>query len=145
MLGFPVLDQMGDLRSAQLARVSPLQFLTAQLMMGVGAALAAVGLAALVFVKEWRPYRLVGWACLWSLIVLMVLRGKDYYAGPIYPVLLGVGAVVLERWNPKPWAPIARWAIAVGMVAYGGLLLPMGLPILKPEAMERLSTNTVRA
>jgi hypothetical protein len=136
-LGFPVLDQMGDLRSAQLARVTPLQFVTAQLLMGVGAVVAVVGLAALVLAKQWQAYRLVGWACLWSLIVLMVLHGKDYYAGPIYPTLFGVGAVVLERWDLTPWAPIVRWATATGIVLYAALLLPMGLPILGPAAMER--------
>jgi len=35
-LGWPLFDQMGDLRSAQLARVSPLQFILDQPLMGLG-------------------------------------------------------------------------------------------------------------
>ncbi len=135
-LGWPVVDYMGDLRSAQLARVSPVEFLLDQPLMGLGFFVAVVGMAALSFSPKWKPYRLVGWSALMALITLMVLKGKSYYIGPIYPVLYGAGAVVLERFRLPRWGAIAR-RVAVGSVAAQGLIsLPIGLPILEPTTME---------
>jgi hypothetical protein len=136
-LGFPVLDQMSDLRSAQLAQVTPAQFLTEQVLMGVGVVLAPVGLAGFLLAKRLGPYRLIGWACLWTFIVLISLHGKDYYVGPVYPTLFAAGAVLTERWEAKPWGTVVRWALPGGILLYAFALLPVGLPILAPPAMEK--------
>lgn len=135
-LGWPLLDQMSDLRSAQLARVSPVEFITDQFFMGIGFIIAVVGIAALAFAPAWRRYRAVGWTAIFAFLTLLVLKGKSYYIGPIYPVMYGAGAVVLERMSQPVWGAVARWGTVALLILYFVLLLPLGLPLLAPPAME---------
>ncbi|HEX6104125.1 MAG TPA: glycosyltransferase family 39 protein [Gemmatimonadales bacterium] len=127
-LGFPVVGQMADLREGQLERVTAAAFFAGQLLWGPTTLLAAGGLAALLAAGRFRRYRALGWACAATLLVLLLLRGKAYYAGPIYPALFGAGAVPLERTR-------LRWAVAAAVLAFGGAVLPLGVPILPPERM----------
>jgi len=136
-LGWPLFDQMGSLRSAQLARVSRIEFILEQPLMGLGFIVAVVGIGALAFAPSWRRYRIVGWTALFAFLTLLLLKGKSYYAGPIYPVMYGAGAVVLERIRVPRWGTIARWGTVVLVAGYGLLTLPIGLPILAPPTMER--------
>ena len=135
-LGWPVVDYMEDLRSSQLVLVSPVDFLLDQPLNGLGFFVAAIGAAALAFSPKWKPYRLVGWSALIVFITVMLLQGKSYYIGPIYPRLYGAGAVVLERFRLPRWGAVVR-RLAVGSIAAQGLVsLPIGLPILEPATLE---------
>ncbi len=136
-LGWPLFDQMGDLRGAQLARVSPLQFLLDQPVMGLGFFIAVVGIAGLSFAPGWKRYRTVGWTATFAFLTLLVLRGKSYYIGPIYPVVYGAGAVIIEGIRRRPWGAIARWGTVALVAGYALITLPLGLPVLAPPAMER--------
>jgi len=107
--------------------------------------LAAAGAVAMV---AWRPlaaYRAAGWACVLAFLLLMVLHGKPYYVGPIYPTLIAAGAVWLERMGrapaPRVRAPL-RFAVA-GVIALQGLIvIPIALPLL---SRERTAQYIVRA
>jgi 4-amino-4-deoxy-L-arabinose transferase-like glycosyltransferase len=168
-LGFPVVGQMRELQGTQLERVTYLAFLSGQLfMLGPALVLAALGLAALLArsmesdsidrtgpgfrtsmesdaIDRIRPgFRVVGWAALASLLVIMLLHGKPYYAGPVYPALLGAGAAAIGAWaerlrtrRRRTSAAVVR-GVAVGLVvAYGAVTLPLGLPIVPPAPMAR--------
>jgi hypothetical protein len=136
-LGWPLFDQMGDLRSAQLARVTPLEFIGDQPLIGMGFVLAVIGMAALIFAPSWRRYRTVGWTAVFAFVTLLALKGKSYYIGPIYPVMYAAGAVVLDRFRIPRWGALARWATVVLVAGWGVVTLPLGLPILAPPTMER--------
>jgi len=136
-LGFPVLGQMGDLRSAQLGRMTASGFLLEQLRQGPTTIVAVVGLGALLYWRGFERYRLLGTAAGTVLVLLLLLHGKGYYLGPDYPVLYGAGAVALEAVGGRVWRPVVRWGTVTALVAYAGMLLPLGLPILKPPVMER--------
>jgi 4-amino-4-deoxy-L-arabinose transferase-like glycosyltransferase len=136
-LGWPLFDQMGDLRSAQLARVTPLEFILSQPMMGLGFFVAIIGIAALLVVPEWRRYRVIGWTAVFAFLTLLLLKGKPYYLGPIYPVLFGAGAVILGAIKRHPWGAVTRWGAVVVIAGYALVTLPLGLPMLAPPAMER--------
>ena len=127
-LGFPVLGQMADLREVQLERVTPGGFLLGQLLWGPGTLLAAAGAVALLAAKRFQRYRAVGWSCVAAGAILLLLQGKPYYLGPVYPALFGAGAVLLERSG-------VRWAVAALLLAFGALTLPLGVPILPPPDM----------
>jgi hypothetical protein len=140
-LGFPVLDQMSDLRGAQLARVSALSFILEQQILHSGFLIAVVGAAALIFKPDWRSYRLIGWTCVAAFVTLILLHGKSYYIAPIYPILFGAGAVILESFRVAKWGVVVRWGIVCAMALYFVVMLPIALPILPPATMERyLST-----
>jgi len=144
-LGFPVIAQMRDLQGAQLERVSYLAFMSGQLLMtGPAFVLAALGLAALLVAHRYRAYRAVGWACAASFLIILLLHGKPYYAGPIYPTLFGAGAAAIGVWTERlraqqrrSHAAVVRGAAILLMVGYAAITLPLGLPIVPPEPMAR--------
>ena len=134
-LDVPVLGQMADLRQVQLERVTPRDFLAGQLHWGPATLIGAVGLAGLLADRRLRTFRVAGWACAWVFVILMALHGKAYYAGPVYPTLIGAGGVVLERVQAARLGPLLRWGGVATLLLTMAVLLPIGLPILPPEAM----------
>lgn len=46
-------------------------------------------------------YRIFGWAHLVMLVTLIVLKGKNYYLAPAYPILFAAGAIAFERITTK--------------------------------------------
>ena len=135
-LGFPVTGQLRDLQETQLAHVSWMSFVTEQpLMIGfVAFAVAVAGAVALLAWKGFAPYRVVGLACVIAFVLLIVLHGKPYYAGPIYPALLAAGAVVLEPIRRPVLGSVVRGATLVLVLMLGAVALPLAVPILSPEA-----------
>ena len=136
-LDVPVLGQMADLRQAQLERVTPLDFLAGQLLWGPATLIGAAGLAGLLADHRLRPFRVVGWTCVWVFVILMALHGKAYYAGPVYPALIGAGGVMLERVQGARLRPVLRWGAVVALLLTMAVLLPIGVPILPPSALAR--------
>jgi 4-amino-4-deoxy-L-arabinose transferase-like glycosyltransferase len=134
-LDFPVLGQMADLRQVQLERVTPLDFLAGQLLWGPATPIGAAGLVGLLADRRLRAFRVVGWTCVWVFVILMALHGKAYYAGPVYPALIGAGGVMLERVRGTRLGPVLRWVGATALVLTMAVLLPIGVPILPPAAM----------
>lgn len=134
-LGFPVAGQMSDLQESQLARVGPAEFVAGQLLLGPAFLLALVGAVALLASRPMRPFRLVGWSCVLAFAILLLLRGKPYYVGPIYPALFAAGSVQLDRLSGRVAGPAARWGAVALLLAYGLLVLPMGVPVLAPGRM----------
>jgi hypothetical protein len=134
-LGFPVMGSMADLRDSQLAHVEYADFLLGQAMMIGPAVLLAVAGAVSLLVGRARAFRAAGWACVLAVLILMLLHGKPYYAGPVYPTLIGAGAAALERVRLRFAAPALRWGAVAAMLAGGLYLLPLGVPILPPATM----------
>ena len=108
------------------------------LMNPLTAPLWLAGLIGLLFSARLKPYRVLGWAYVVSYTVFFVLHGKNYYLGPIYPMLLAAGAVVLEVAldRPETGQPRRQWlkpTIALILLAGGVHLAPVVVPILSPE------------
>jgi hypothetical protein len=141
-LGFPVLGQMQDLQSQQLGHVSWWSFVHDQpLMVGVlSFALALVGGWALVASRRWAGFRLAGWTCVIAFALLFALHGKAYYIAPIYPALIATGATVLESLGGRV-AGLARVIVVAGVVAFGVIALPIGMPILGWDATARYAAR----
>lgn len=137
-LGFPVLGQLEGLRGSQLARITWSEYLGTQpLMMGPAILLAVAGAVAPFLDPRLRAFRSVAIACVTTFVLLGALQGKPYYAGPIFPVLSGGGAVWVEGLaRPRLRAGIA-WGLGAAAAAYGVVLLPLGLPVVPPAPMAR--------
>jgi 4-amino-4-deoxy-L-arabinose transferase-like glycosyltransferase len=134
-LGFPVLAQMADLRASQLGRIGPGDFLVGQLLWGPAVALAIVGLYGLLFKPALRPFRALGWSCVAAFAILLLVQGKPYYAGPLYPALFAAGAVLFERVADGLAGEILQVGTVAVLFAFGLITLPLGVPILPPPAM----------
>ncbi len=154
-LGVPVAGQMRDLQHSQLTHVTWWWFVAEQpFMVGpVPMLIAIAGAAALVLRREWRAVAVAGWTCIAAFVLLLLLHGKPYYIGPIYPTLLAAGSVMLERaWATRRAPRLALRAGAIaGTVAIVAVGLPVALPLFSPAttavwavrvgASEALRTN----
>lgn len=143
-LGFPVRGQFSDLAAQQLAHVTIGGFFAEQLMMNAAASLLALaGVWALLADRRFRFARTAGIAAVGALLLLAVMHGKAYYAGPIYPLLFAAGAVWLDALPaPRALYPL-QIALAALMIVTTIALLPLGLPILAPPLMERYVAATI--
>ncbi len=112
--------------------------------------------------KNEYPYRIFGWTYLVMLVMFIVLKGKNYYLAPVYPILFAAGAIALERvtvasqtssahvsledrrtlfpfpLSPFPRLPRAVRAVYVALIIFvGAALAPLSLPLLPPETYIR--------
>jgi 4-amino-4-deoxy-L-arabinose transferase-like glycosyltransferase len=133
---WPFLAQQEILRETQLARVTPGSFLTGQLFLtGAAAPLLLAGAIAIFTSKSLRRFRSLGIAVAAALVFLLLLKGKEYYFGPMHPPLLAAGSVVVGKWLTTrrwAWRGVLLWG-----AAGGAFLLPMGIPLLPPAQMAR--------
>lgn len=140
-LHFPVFGQMHDLGRSQLEHVTLGGFLGEQLLLWspVAGALALVGAVSLV-ARRIAGGLTAGASALAAIVLLAILHGKAYYAGPAHPLLIAAGAVMVERWTAQladRRRAIARVVVPALAVAYAVALLPVAAPILAPPRMAR--------
>jgi hypothetical protein len=147
---FPFLELMQNIRASGRDVVrGPLAFIAdqAMLMNPVLFPLWVGGLAWLLFGPGGKRYRMLGLTYLVMLVLLIVLKGKNYYLAPAYPMLLAAGAVALERLtggdHAGAGASLGRgraWLrpIYFALIIFAGLLLaPLALPILPVDTYVR--------
>jgi Dolichyl-phosphate-mannose-protein mannosyltransferase len=133
--GWPFFQQARALQATQLGNFGRLEFVTGQFfMLGPGAPFWLLGLIALFAAPSLRHYRALGWLALTVFVLLLVSGGKDYYFGPLHPLLIAAATTVLGRWLEKP---LVFTAATVWLLLGGLILLPMGVPLLVPARMAR--------
>jgi 4-amino-4-deoxy-L-arabinose transferase-like glycosyltransferase len=144
-LGYPVVSQMKTLQGSQLAHVSAWSFVAGQFYLGAAVLLALAGALYLVLAGRMRAFRAVGWTCIGAFMLLLVLHGKSYYIGPIYPTLFAAGAVAFERWTERGTiraAALVRALAVVVLVAYAALAAPLELPIFSKETTAAFASRS---
>ncbi|MCU0389199.1 MAG: hypothetical protein MUE71_11390, partial [Chitinophagaceae bacterium] len=134
---FPVAFHMEELRQTQLRYVSPVDFLAGQLIMNFVYAFTWItGLIALWFKKSWKPYRWLGFTFLFTIALLMAGSAKDYYALGLYPPIIAVGCLQVERFLQNKNMVVKSSVIALPLAA-GIFILPLGLPMFKPAKLAK--------
>ncbi|TKK66388.1 glycosyltransferase family 39 protein [Ilyomonas limi] len=131
---FPVFHHMRELQQTQLQYISPLSFLSDQLLMFAPCFFVwLAGLYYVFFSRNEKRFRFAGWAYVFVIIILLIGRGKNYYALGAYPVLLAFGAYYLEHITiaKKMW----RYIMMVPIFILGFVFLPLLLPIYEPAKL----------
>ncbi len=132
---FPVVNHMTELRASQLVHVQIIDFLTAQLLMNFSNLVVWLfGLVLLLFLKDGKPYRTIGYTYLVLLIIFIVLQGKAYYALGIYPALFAAGGFAIEKYLKGKWRNLKPVILAL-MILTLLPLLPYSLPVYPLEKM----------
>jgi 4-amino-4-deoxy-L-arabinose transferase-like glycosyltransferase len=139
---WPFAELMHNIRSeGRDVVLGPLDYFLQQALLLVNPLTTPIwltGLFALLFSPRLRPYRLLGWCYLVCYIALFILHGKHYYLGPIYPMLLAAGAVVIESAIEGPAHAPRRlqWlkpVIVIVLLATGAYFAPVVVPVFSPE------------
>jgi len=149
---FPTLEDLRNVKATHKnIEFSPLAFLGQQIMMlNLLSALVWIsGLGFLLFSRDGKRYRFLGFTYLAFLAVMMALHGKDYYLAPIYPMLFAAGGAFPEKFTESHLR--LRWlrtAIPIPVIAGGIIAAPIALPILPPDKivpyMEALGIKMAR-
>jgi hypothetical protein len=103
--------------------------------------LAAAGIYFCFFAERGKAYRALGWMYAVPLVLFLLMRGRDYYLAPAYPMLYAAGAVWVERkigskevrkqgsdnsenrnWKMENGGGVARWAGVVKRVVWAALM-----------------------
>jgi len=126
----PLVTHMRKLRSTQLDYVTPSDFLLQQLLVhGSAIWVWLVGMAFLLFSYRLRNYRFLGWAYMATLLLFLLLNGKNYYLFGAYPVLFAAGGIGFERLL-KARGYFWRTALLVVLILPNFVLFPLVLPVV---------------
>jgi len=108
-----------------------------------------IGVFAFPFSARLKPYRFLGWCYLAAFTVFVVLQGKNYYLGPIYPVYLAAGAMVIESYIARSRQVWLKPVLVTLVLAGGAHLAPVVMPVLPVEKfisyMEKLPFKVPRS
>ena len=115
--------------------LSPLAFFAQQVLVAhpILAPVWISGVFAFLFSAKLKPYRFLGWTYLIAFTVFVVLKGKNYYLGPIYPVYIAAGAVVIESYIARSRQVWLKPAIVTITLASGAWLAPVVMPVLSVD------------
>jgi 4-amino-4-deoxy-L-arabinose transferase-like glycosyltransferase len=74
-------------------------FLISQLFTGAGLLTVPLAIAGLIWLFRWkaRPYSVLGWMFVIPLVLFILVKGRNYYQAPAYPMILAAGSVWLEQ------------------------------------------------
>jgi hypothetical protein len=139
--GWATLELLKNVKtSGKNVALSPLEFIGQQFLflLPLTAPVWLAGLWFFFFDVEGRRYRLLGITYVAVLALMILMKGKNYYLAPAYPMLFAGGAVLWERLLAgKRYTGWLKVAYPVILVVAGAVLAPMSLPILPVETLIR--------
>ncbi len=130
--------------------LSPWQYFFQQILIvhPLSALIWITGVIAFLAARRFKSYRFLGLAYLVSFAVFVVLKGKNYYLAPIYPVYLAAGSIVIDDAIDRIRQMWLKPALAVVLLAGGAVFAPLVVPILPIEQfipyMQRLPIKAPR-
>jgi len=139
--GYPTLEGLKHVQSTGKNIVlNPIEFLGQQVLL-LNPLLFPVWLAGLIslIAGKLKPMRMLGWIYIILLITMIMLKAKNYYLAPIYPMLFAAGAVAIENWlacrkfsRDRLWPKVSVVSLA-GIVA--AIAIPAMVPVLSPAKL----------
>jgi len=132
---FPFLELQANIRrSGRDVALNPIQFF-GQEILAMNPFTLPVWLAGLWFffgTKQGKQFRALGWAWLFTALVIVTMSPRIYYLFPAFPLLFAGGAVALESLlvRRSSW----RLVLCSTLILLAGFILaPLAIPILSPE------------
>lgn len=91
------------------------------------------GLVFCLFLPAGKRFRAVGWMFLITFVLFLAARGRSYYLGPAYAMLIAAGAAWWEGWlaTRQPTGRRVGWVALWSLVVMGGVA---GFVLIKPIA-----------
>ena len=134
--GWALLEFMRRATQFKNLPLSPGEFLSAQALQ-MNPVAVPLALASLVFyfvMRQGRPFRTLGWACLTILAVMVLQRAKPYYFAPAHTMLFAGGSVAIAHLTARPRLRWASPVYAIAIALAGLALAPLAKPLLPIES-----------
>ena len=138
--GFPFLEHLHHVAASNRDVIrKPVDFLLDQMLImePLTALLWIGGVVWLLFGHQRDRYGVFGWTFVVVLGAFIVLKGKNYYVSPIYPIVLAAGSVAFEEMTERLGQKWVRTAYVALLAVSGMVLLPLSVPILSPDTLVR--------
>ena len=126
-------------RDVRIGRTSG--FLPEQLFVPANPVTIPLWIAGLFFYfrsTDGKRYRALGWTFVFTVLLFLIAKGRSYYTGPLYPMLLAAGAVRWERALQARSRAVARLergltyaALAIGATISFAFVIPLA-PVNSP-------------
>lgn len=106
--------------------------------------LAVCGLAGLCRDPRWRAHRFVGVTFVVLFVAVVLGSGRHYYLLPMYPVLVAIGAVVLQQ-RREAGRVRAAWPVVALAVTVAAGALASSVLLASPRFADPMVAATARA
>jgi hypothetical protein len=133
--GFITLEFLRSIHARDIRMGRTDGFLVHQLFIGANPftlPLWAAGLYYYFARPAGRRFRVMGWMFLVPLILFTLVKGRDYYLAPAYPMLLAAGSVVwqgrmdtMRSVRARTAGVVAGAALALGSILVCGMIAPI--------------------
>ncbi len=128
---WPLAGHMKELQEKQLQFVHPLDFIKEQFFLLLPVVM--VWIAGTIWLAIQKKWRWLLWIYLGVIGLLLLGKGKAYYAAGIYPMLLAAGAVAWEYFSQKrKWI---RYVLTTLIIGFSWLIYPLLLPAWEPQKL----------
>lgn len=117
--------------------LTPWQYFSQQMLIvfPLSAVIWIAGIVSFLVCRRFRAYRFLGWTYLVTFTVFVVLKGKNYYLAPIYPVYLAAGCIVIDDAIDRIRQFWLKPALAFVLLVGGAIFAPVAMPILPVERL----------
>lgn len=135
---FPVIHHMKELAETQLVNVNRADFLKEQILYFVGGIwLFVFTIYGFIANPELKRFRFIGYSYLFTMALFLFFQAKGYYTIGLYPVLLAIGAIQLERTVASGWLRYLRPVFIILLIGSFFPILKIAFPVVSPEEIKR--------
>ncbi len=127
---WPVIPHMAELQKNQLVNVKISSFLLDQLTMNLPALIVWVsGLIGLLFMRSLKKYRTIAYIYFFTVLIIILLKGKSYYTLGLYSTLFAFGGYSIDKFFTSG----IKYAVLIIIVLLAIPMLPISLPLLSQQ------------
>jgi MFS family permease len=136
---FPFLELQANIRRSGRDVPLTLEFFTQEIlaMNPLTLPIWLAGLWFYFFSTSGKPFRVIGWAWVFTAAVIVIMSPRVYYLFPTFPILFAGGAVFWEAWLDRPQLLWGKYGWPALLAATGAILAPLAIPVLEPETYIR--------
>ena len=136
---WPVIHHMSELQKTQFVNISIIGFLIDQLIMNLpGLVIWMTGLISFLFFKAEKKYRAMAFIYLFTVLIIILLRGKSYYTLGLYTFLFAMGGYAVDKY----FKPYMKYGL-IALIFFISLpMLPISLPVYSLEKLADFTKKT---
>ncbi|WP_343696916.1 glycosyltransferase family 39 protein [Flavobacterium sp.] len=141
---FPIVHHMKELAETQLVNVNRGDFLKEQILFFIGAFFVILSsFYALLFYKPFEKYKFFFASIVFTILVFMYFKAKDYYAIGLYPIYIAFGSVFLSDVLQNGWKRFLKPVFIVLPLLFFIPMYFLAFPNKSPEKIvaEKLETH----